>query len=419
MSSERQRFQSAICQWSEFLHARYASFGWKFSRWRKEYPARTIEMVWQRWHRARHTELPSISPIVASNVQTVLVLQKSLREKFWQAVVNPFSGALETGFRASMAGPLGRRQNTKLLTRLVSRPANMISVISKLALVNRAQIANFRSVYLETNSMATPLSPSATRDGPRPAIGFTHASYPMAHAPSGTRPVLLPITNPRAISTSPSSAVPSSQGGLSSRQASFSEATTVRASSVSVESGPAREIIIQPAPNSPTAQISTTTRPGFLPVVYSQALSVAGLSRIRQSSTLPSKLAFPGTRRKTVPFPVRPDTTATGYVPVSLGSVASGTGLPAPLAVRQSPRWHNENLLYIKPLGKQLDIEQLQESLARRVEESLEMKVAAKVETTVARELSPESAYGRRLRERLINDLHGDLVLEKERLGLG
>jgi len=116
-----------------------------------------------------------------------------------------------------------------------------------------------------------------------------------------------------------------------------------------------------------------------------------------------------------VRFPV----TATGYVPASLGSVASGTGLPPPLAVRQSPRRHDENLLYIKPLEKQLDIEHLQESLAHRVEESLEMKVAAKVETTVARELSPESAYGRRLSERLVNDLYGDLVLEKERLGLG
>jgi hypothetical protein len=89
-----------------------------------------------------------------------------------------------------------------------------------------------------------------------------------------------------------------------------------------------------------------------------------------------------------------------------------------PALVRQPARRHDQSILYIKPTEKAPDLGQMEESVALRLEQALDKKVAARVESTIARELSPESTYGRRLGERLLNDLYSDLVIEKERLGL-
>lgn len=91
--------------------------------------------------------------------------------------------------------------------------------------------------------------------------------------------------------------------------------------------------------------------------------------------------------------------------------------LPASPVVRQSPRRPGEHLRYVRRVETVVDVRRLQETVIRNVEETLERKMVERMKTAVARELSSNVAYERRLSERIYNGLHDNLILEKERLG--
>ena len=451
MNNKKSLFQSVIVLWGESHYARHACIGWIFFRWRKEYPAKKIEMVWQRWQRARHTQLLPTRPI-ALNTQTVLLM----RESFWQTVAKPFIGTPKasspssmTGFQPSVDRLVERLQHTQLLTRLILHPANRVSILSKLAQVNYTHIANFHTIKQESNSTTLPFVHRVRNDNRGPAIVFADSSYPMPHAPSSVmRAAPLPILNQKLMSAFSSSYNPRLQARISSRFNSFTE-TTVQASRPYGEANAVREFIARSSlslsvatsaglrlspsvaslpQSSATVPIPTTIRTESLPL-YSRTLSADGVSHTQQSNALLSKPTRLEIKAKAAHFPVHTDITprnfrTSGHVTAlrqvaAEGSVVSGATLTSPFAVRHSSPKRDVHLLYLKPVEKPSDFGQLQENVTRKVEESLEKKVAAKVKTAVARELSAESVFGRRLTERLINNLYGDLAFEKERLGLG
>jgi hypothetical protein len=116
-------------------------------------------------------------------------------------------------------------------------------------------------------------------------------------------------------------------------------------------------------------------------------------------------------------FPVAPR-------PLASAPAAAAPALPPagslPLVPRLTPRHPTiEALPFLQRREKTVDVRLLQETVTRRIEETLHRRVIEGVETVVAREMSPDSALARRLGERLYGGLYESLVLEKERMGLG
>jgi hypothetical protein len=84
--------------------------------------------------------------------------------------------------------------------------------------------------------------------------------------------------------------------------------------------------------------------------------------------------------------------------------------------LRQS-RHRLEGLRYVRQSDRRVDVVKLEETVRRKVEETVEKKVTQRVEGWVARELSLDSIYTRRLEEKIQLELRDSLVLERERLG--
>ena len=74
-------------------------------------------------------------------------------------------------------------------------------------------------------------------------------------------------------------------------------------------------------------------------------------------------------------------------------------------------------LEYVRTSGKSVAAAPDPESIRRQVEERVERTIVERMESLVARELSPDSAPLSRLSERVAQDLSQALVLERERLG--
>ncbi len=102
-------------------------------------------------------------------------------------------------------------------------------------------------------------------------------------------------------------------------------------------------------------------------------------------------------------------------------AIFAATTAPLPLAARLpvGPLAAPDALPFLRRREKTVDVHQLQETVTRRIEETLHRRVIQDVESVVARELSPDSVLARRLGDRLYTGLVESLVLEKERLEWG
>ena len=117
--------------------------------------------------------------------------------------------------------------------------------------------------------------------------------------------------------------------------------------------------------------------------------------------------------------PVMP-AAGTRHFPVAALAAPTEPPLPAVRPSRLAPRRPAVDALpVVERREKALDVTRLQATVTRHVEETVRQRVVESVKTVVERELSPESAFARRLSERLYGGLYENLLLERERLGWG
>jgi hypothetical protein len=64
-----------------------------------------------------------------------------------------------------------------------------------------------------------------------------------------------------------------------------------------------------------------------------------------------------------------------------------------------------------------IELAHLRETVTRQIHETVERRLSERVDVVVARELAPDSAYARRLAERIHSGIYDSLVLERDRLG--
>jgi hypothetical protein len=90
---------------------------------------------------------------------------------------------------------------------------------------------------------------------------------------------------------------------------------------------------------------------------------------------------------------------------------------PSAFVVRRVEGPSVERLPLLRNVSKATDPAGIMAALSKKLEAALDRRVLERVETAVARELSPDSAYADKLGEQVRGRLYESLILEKERLG--